>query len=90
MSRKEQAGKSEDMVIKKMFIKQCRALPWGRRVALYCKIPGLVISLSVIKLRALLGTGASGCYGTGEESREVRRGLGESTFEVSFFFLNNV
>lgn len=63
MSRKEQAGKSEDMAIIKMFIKQCRALPWGRRVALYCTIPGLVSSLSLIKLRALLCTGGGGCYG---------------------------
>ena len=84
MSRKEQAGKSEDMVIKKMVIKQCRALPWGRRVALYCKIPGLVSNLSLIKLRALLCTVGSGCCGTGEESREVRHGLGDSTFEVPF------
>lgn len=39
MSRKEQAGKREG---RKMSFKHFRGLPWGRRIALFCGLPGLV------------------------------------------------
>lgn len=80
MSRKEQAGKREGM---KMVFKQCRVLPWGRRVALFCRVPG-PLSRSSQRSGFCFAQRSGGYYETGDESREVRCGFGGSTFKVPF------